>query len=112
MAISTRLVVFHVIFWSVHIGLWVYGYFKQKNDPELFFLNQIGQSVFTSRGAGLVLALDCAALLLGVCRNIIRVLRQSWLNKYIPFEENLYFHRWTAYSMLFFALLHTNGILN
>ena len=65
--------------------------------------------MYTSRGAGLVLALDCAALLLGVCRNVVRVLRQSFLNRWIPFEENLYFHRWTAYSMMLFALIHTNA---
>jgi NADPH oxidase len=57
----------------------------------------------------LVLGVDASLLLLGVCRNIVRVLRQSWLNKYIPFEENLYFHRWVAYSMMLFALIHTNA---
>ncbi|KAJ3356579.1 hypothetical protein HDU91_005523 [Kappamyces sp. JEL0680] len=48
-------------------------------------------------------------LLFGVCRNTITFLRQSWLNRIIPFEENLYFHRWTAYSMVLFALIHTNA---
>lgn len=62
-----------------------------------------------SRGAGLVLAVDCSLLLFGVCRNTMTFLRQSWLNKYIPFEENIYFHKWVAYSMVFFALIHTNA---
>ena len=66
-----KLVAFHSIFWAAHLALFIFGYFKQRDDPELEFLNQIGQSVYISRGAGLVLALDCALILLGVCRNVI-----------------------------------------
>jgi NADPH oxidase len=72
-------------------------------------LNTVGNSVLASRGAGFILSINCSLLLLGVCRNIIRILRQSWLNRIIPFEENLYFHRWVAYAMLIFALVHTNA---
>ncbi|CAG8491507.1 17837_t:CDS:2, partial [Racocetra fulgida] len=71
-------------------------------------LNVIGLSVWTSRGAGLCLAYDGALILLPVCRNIIRYLRAlSFLNRLIPFDENLWFHRQTAYSMLFWTLVHT-----
>ncbi|CAJ0642389.1 4720_t:CDS:1, partial [Entrophospora sp. SA101] len=53
------------IFWfSSHIGLFFYGFYKQKNDPELAHLNAIGFSVWTSRGAGLCLAYDGALILL------------------------------------------------
>ncbi|KAJ8324134.1 hypothetical protein BDV3_001992 [Batrachochytrium dendrobatidis] len=107
--ITARLVAFHVLFWGFHIALFVYGFFKQKNDPELQVLNSIGPSVTISRGAGLVLGVDCAALLIPVCRNIVRFFRSSFLNKYIPIDSNLYFHKWLAYSMLFFSLLHTNA---
>jgi NADPH oxidase len=107
--ITARRIIFHLIFWGAHFAVFTYGWFKQKNDFELRILNTIGNSVLASRGAGLVLGIDCSLLLLGVCRNIVRVLRSSWLNRYIPFEENLYFHRWTAYSMLLFALIHTNA---
>ncbi len=107
--ISKRLVVFHVLFWGAHIGLFIYGWFKQKNDVELRLLNTVGNSVLASRAAGLVMSVDCSMLLFGVCRNTITLLRKSWLNKFIPFEQNLYFHRWTAYSMLLTALIHTNA---
>ncbi|XJO77408.1 hypothetical protein BDV3_001992 [Batrachochytrium dendrobatidis] len=78
--ITARLVAFHVLFWGFHIALFVYGFFKQKNDPELQVLNSIGPSVTISRGAGLVLGVDCAALLIPVCRNIVRFFRSSFLN--------------------------------
>ncbi|CAH1756817.1 12553_t:CDS:1 [Entrophospora sp. SA101] len=97
------------IFWfSSHIGLFFYGFYKQKNDPELAHLNAIGFSVWTSRGAGLCLAYDGALILLPVCRNIIKYLRLTPLLKWIiPFDENLWFHRQCAYSMLFWTLVHT-----
>ncbi|KAJ1341417.1 hypothetical protein BSLG_003995 [Batrachochytrium salamandrivorans] len=107
--ITARLVTFHVLFWGVHFALFAYGFMKQKNDPELAVLNSIGPSVTISRGAGLVLGVDCAALLIPVCRNIVRFFRSSFLNRYVPIDENLYFHKWLAYSMLFFTLIHANA---
>jgi len=99
---------FFWIFWfGSHIFLFVYGFIKQKDDPELAHLTKIGLSVTVSRGAGLCLAYDGALILLPVCRNIIKYLRLTFLNKLIPFDENLWFHRQCAYSMLLWTLVHT-----
>ncbi|KAI8917319.1 NADPH oxidase [Entophlyctis helioformis] len=106
---NRRLVTFHLVFWGIHALIFAYGFMKQKLDPELAVLNSIGYSVYTSRGAGLVLGVDCAALLLPVCRNVVRAVRSSFINRYVPIDENLYFHKWLAYSMLFFSLVHTNA---
>jgi len=96
------------IFWfGSHIGLFIYGFLKQKDDDSLATLNSIGLSVWTSRGAGLCLAYDCSLILLPVCRNIIKYLRLTFLNRIIPFDENIWFHRQVAYSLLFFTLIHT-----
>ncbi|CAG8473681.1 19469_t:CDS:2 [Dentiscutata erythropus] len=96
------------IFWfGSHIFLFILGYLKQKDDPSLDNLNVLGLSVWTSRGAGLCLAYDGSLILLPVLRNIIKYLRAlSFLNKLIPFDENLWFHRQTAYAMLFWTLVH------
>ncbi|RHZ81808.1 hypothetical protein Glove_117g576 [Diversispora epigaea] len=97
------------IFWfGSHIGLFIYGFLKQKTDHELDNLNVIGLSVWSSRGAGLCLAYDGALILLPVCRNLIKQFRSfRFLNNIIPFDENLWFHRQTAYAMLIFTLIHT-----
>ncbi|CAG8683546.1 26714_t:CDS:2 [Dentiscutata erythropus] len=97
------------IFWlGTHIFLFFFGFFKQKDDRSLDNLNVIGFSLWTSRGAGLCLAYDGALILLPVLRNIIKDLRDiSFLNNFIPFDENLWFHRQTAYAMLFWTLVHT-----
>src|SRR6185369_3262655 len=94
---------FFWIFWiGSHIGLFFYGFFKQKDDIELAHLNKIGFSILVSCGAGLCLAYDGALILLPICRNIIKYLRLTpFLNKIIPFDENVWFHRQCAYAMLF-----------
>ncbi|KAI9193461.1 ferric reductase NAD binding domain-containing protein [Polychytrium aggregatum] len=108
--ITPRRVIFYVLWTAIHVGLFVFGYIKQKDDPELFVLDSLGASVFTSRGAGLVLAFDCALLLLPMCRNLIRYVRDfKPLNFIIPFDYNVYLHKCTAYAMLFFTLIHTNA---
>ena len=56
-----------------------------------------------------MLGIDSALLLLAVCRNLVTFFRKSSLNKVFNFQENLYLHRWTAYAMLFFTLLHVNA---
>ncbi|KAJ1535831.1 hypothetical protein HK096_001578 [Nowakowskiella sp. JEL0078] len=107
--ITPKRLVFYAFWLLSHGALFIYGFFKQKNDPGLTLLNSIGWSVYTSRGAGLVLAYDCTLLLLPVCRNMIRILRATPLNKIIPFDENLYLHKCSAYAMLFFTWVHVNA---
>lgn len=64
--------------------------------------------MWTSRGAGLVLAYDGGLILLPMLRNIIRVIRPklAWA---FPADENIWFHRQVAYSMAFWAMLHTTA---
>lgn len=81
----------------------------QRDNPLLSTLNSIGYSVYTSRGAGVVLAFDCSILLLPVCRNLLRSVRSTALKKVIPFDQSTYFHKCSAYAMLFFTLVHVNA---
>ncbi|KAF3175346.1 hypothetical protein TWF106_001937 [Orbilia oligospora] len=60
-----------------------------------------------ARSAALVLHVDVALVLLPVCRNCISLLRRTPLNTIIPFDKNITFHMLTAWSIVFFSLLHT-----
>ena len=80
---------------------------KQANDPRLAGLNTLTFSVWISRGAGLVLTVDGMLILLPVCRTLVRFVRPKI--KFLPLDENLWFHRQLAYSMLLFAIIHTAG---
>lgn len=82
--------------------------FHQETNTKLAALNGLKFSVWTSRGAGLVLAYDGGLILLPMLRNIIRVIRPklAWL---FPADENIWFHRQVAYSMAFWAMVHTTA---
>ncbi|KAL1898512.1 hypothetical protein Sste5346_003416 [Sporothrix stenoceras] len=98
---------FHVLFWGVHWGLFAFGWYKQASDPRLAGLNTLKFSVWISRGAGLVLSFDGMLILLPVCRTLVRIVRPKL--RFLPLDENLWFHRQLAYSLLFFATVHTAG---
>ena len=80
----------------------------QETNQKLAALNALTWSVWTSRGAGLVLAFDGGLILVPMLRNIIRVVRPrlTWL---FPADENIWFHRQVAYSMAFWAMVHTTA---
>ena len=46
-------------------------------------------------------------ILLPVCRTIMRWIRPKI--RFIPFDENVWFHRQVAYAMVFFTILHTTA---
>ena len=82
--------------------------FFQQSNTRLAALNSLKFSVWTSRGAGLVLAYDGGLILLPMLRNCLRVLRPV-LNGVIPVDESIWFHRQVAYSMAFWAAVHTTA---
>lgn len=100
--VGTRrcVVVYHLLFPKTHK--------KQMTNARLAGLNTLKWSVWTSRGAGLVLAFDGGLILIPMLRNILRFVRPklSWL---FPADENIWFHRQVAYSMAFWAMVHTTA---
>lgn len=80
----------------------------QATNARLAALNKLQYSVWISRGAGLTLAFDAGLLLVPVLRNIIRIVRPklTWM---FPADENIWFHRQVAYSMAFWAMVHTTA---
>jgi NADPH oxidase len=119
--LTGRKLIWHILWQGLHWGLFVYGWyvlflkfetnsvnrFSQKENQRLALLNTLKYSVWTSRGAGLVLVVDGFLIMLAVCRNLIRFLRPKI--RFLPLDENLWFHRQTAYMLLLFAILHTTA---
>ncbi|VBB71569.1 PaNox1 NADPH oxidase catalytic subunit encoded by the PaNox1 gene [Podospora comata] len=100
-------ILFHILFWTFHWGIFAYGWWKQAADARLAGLNTLQYSVWLSRGAGLVLSVDGMLILLPVCRTIMRFIRPKI--KFIPLDENIWMHRQLAYSMLLFTIIHTSA---
>ncbi|KAI1771165.1 putative FAD binding protein [Hypoxylon cercidicola] len=99
--------IFHFLFWGMHWFFFGYGWWKQAMDPKLAGLNSLKFSVWFSRGAGLVLAIDGTLILLPVCRTVVRWIRPKI--RWLPLDENLWFHRQVAYAMLMFTVIHVAG---
>ncbi|TRM60226.1 ferric reductase NAD binding domain-containing protein [Schizophyllum amplum] len=105
---APRRLAFNVIFYGLHFFFFAYGWYSQATNQRLAALNGLTWSVWVSRGAGLVLAFDGGLILLPMLRNVIRVVRPkiTWL---FPADENIWFHRQVAYSMAFWAVVHTTA---
>ncbi|KIJ68528.1 hypothetical protein HYDPIDRAFT_146747 [Hydnomerulius pinastri MD-312] len=106
--LNPRRLIFNVIFYGIQVALFALGWYLQETDQKLAALNALTWSVWTSRGAGLTLAFDAGLLLVPMLRNVIRVVRPklAWL---FPADENIWFHRQVAYSMAFWAVVHTTA---
>lgn len=106
--LTPRRLAFNVVWYGVQFFLFGYGWHTQQANQRLAALNGLKYSVWTSRGAGLVLAFDGGMILIPMLRNVIRVVRPklAWL---FPADENIWFHRQVAYSMAFWAMVHTTA---
>ncbi|KAI4287696.1 MAG: hypothetical protein L6R35_003047 [Caloplaca aegaea] len=100
-------ILFNVWFHGLHIGLFVYGWWKQAADERLAGLNTLTFSVWLSRGAGLVLSVDGAIIVLPMCKNILRWMRPKL--RWLPLDESQWFHRQVAYSLLFWTIIHVSA---
>ncbi|KAJ5597317.1 hypothetical protein N7537_007401 [Penicillium hordei] len=98
-------VLFHLFFWGSHIGIFAVGWYLQASNPKLAPLNALSYSVWISRGAGLVLSVDCTLILFPMCRNILRWMRPQI--RWLPLDESAWFHRQIAYAILVFTAIHT-----
>jgi len=103
-----RRLAFNILFYGTHLALFAYGWYSQASNMRLAALNSLKYSVWISRGAGVALALDGGLILVPMLRNIIRIIRPNlaWL---FPVDENIWFHRQVAYSMAFWAMVHTTA---
>ncbi|GAA5979740.1 hypothetical protein JCM11641_004072 [Rhodosporidiobolus odoratus] len=106
--LTGRRLLWNIFFYVGHILVGAYGWWKQESDQRLAGLNTLKYSVWSSRAAGLCLGVDGLFIVLPVLRNIIRALRPAltWL---VPLDENLWFHRQFAYSILFWTIVHTTA---
>lgn len=119
-----RRLVFNVVFYGVQVALFALGWYlqvrahltlifffsscPQATNTRLAALNKLQYSVWISRGAGLTLAFDAGLLLVPMLRNVLRVVRPklTWI---FPADQNVWFHRQVAYSMVFWAMVHTTA---
>lgn len=86
--------------------LWKYYQYKQRAAFEV-----MGYCVLTAKGAAETLKFNMAIILLPVCRNTITWLRSTKLCYFIPFDDNINFHKTIAAAIVIGIILHAGNHL-
>lgn len=99
-----------VIWCLLQLSIFILGFFLQKQNEGLALLNQLKFSVYTSRGAGLCLAITPAMMLFPMCRHTVTLLRDNipYTKKILP-DFSIAFHKLCAYTILFWTMFHVVG---
>ncbi|KAJ2364657.1 hypothetical protein H4S01_003664 [Coemansia sp. RSA 2610] len=69
----------------------------------------LGGSFMSARAAALALHVNTALVLLPICRTVISWIRATPLNRIIPFDHALLFHKVIGYSIMLFTLIHAGS---
>nr|Q8CIY2.1 RecName: Full=Dual oxidase 1; Flags: Precursor [Rattus norvegicus]AAN33120.1 dual oxidase 1 [Rattus norvegicus] len=65
--------------------------------------------IILSRGTAASISFMFSYILLTMCRNLITFLRETFLNRYIPFDAAVDFHRFIASTAIILTVLHSAG---
>jgi dual oxidase len=67
--------------------------------------------IILSRGTAASVSFMFSYILLTMCRNLITFLRETFLNRYVPFDAAVDFHRWIAMAAVVLASMWQLGML-
>ncbi|XP_061855522.1 dual oxidase 2 isoform X2 [Colius striatus] len=105
-----RHIVCVVLFCAITTGVFMErAYYYAFASPSTGIAQTTFVGLIISRGSAACISFLYSYILLTMCRNLITVLRETFLNHYIPFDAAVDFHRWVAMAALIFSVLHTAG---
>ncbi|KAM4748977.1 dual oxidase 1-like [Rhinophrynus dorsalis] len=107
-----RHIVCLVIFYGISLGLFAErAYYYGFGTPSSGISDTTFIGIIMSRGSAASISFMFSYILLTMCRNLITFLRETFLNRYIPFDAAVDFHRLIAVTALVLAIVHTLGHL-
>ncbi|XP_040824848.1 dual oxidase 1 [Ochotona curzoniae] len=98
------------VFYAIAGGLFLeraYHYSFAAHDVGITDTTRVG--IILSRGTAASISFMFSYILLTMCRNLITFLRETFLNRYVPFDAAVDFHRWIASTALLLTVLHSAG---
>uniref|UniRef100_A0A8C8SKZ3 NAD(P)H oxidase (H2O2-forming) n=1 Tax=Pelusios castaneus TaxID=367368 RepID=A0A8C8SKZ3_9SAUR len=99
-----------VLFSAITAGVFAErAYYYAFASPATGIAETTFVGIVISRGAAASISFMYSYILLTMCRNLITFLRETFLNRYIPFDAAVDFHRWVAMGAVIFSILHTGG---
>uniref|UniRef100_A0A7N4PVT1 NAD(P)H oxidase (H2O2-forming) n=1 Tax=Sarcophilus harrisii TaxID=9305 RepID=A0A7N4PVT1_SARHA len=98
------------IFSAICLGLFAErAYYYAFDLPSSGISQTTLVGLILSRGTASSISFMFSYILLTMCRNLITFLRETFLNRYVPFDAAVDFHRWIAMAAVILAILHSAG---
>ncbi|TYK16614.1 respiratory burst oxidase-like protein A-like [Cucumis melo var. makuwa] len=92
----------------IMVGLFIWKFFQYRNKNAFKIM---GYCLTTAKGAAETLKFNMALILLPVCRNTITWLRTTKIGYYVPFDDNINFHKVIAVAIIVGIILHAGNHL-
>ncbi|XP_055989837.1 dual oxidase 2 [Sorex fumeus] len=105
-----RHIVCVAVFSAICAGLFVErAYYYAFASPPSGIAEVTFVGIILSRGTAASISFMFSYILLTMCRNLITFLRETFLNRYVPFDAAVDFHRWVAMAAVILSILHSVG---
>ncbi|XP_006831758.1 PREDICTED: dual oxidase 1 [Chrysochloris asiatica] len=98
------------VFYAIAGGLFLeraYYYAFAAHHKGITDTTRVG--IILSRGTAASISFMFSYILLTMCRNLITFLRETFLNRYVPFDAAVDFHRLIASTAIILTVLHSAG---
>uniref|UniRef100_A0A8I3WAZ7 NAD(P)H oxidase (H2O2-forming) n=1 Tax=Callithrix jacchus TaxID=9483 RepID=A0A8I3WAZ7_CALJA len=98
------------VFYTIAGGLFLeraYYYAFAAHHMGITDTTRVG--IILSRGTAASISFMFSYILLTMCRNLITFLRETFLNRYVPFDAAVDFHRLIASTAIVLTVLHSVG---
>uniref|UniRef100_A0A4X1VH22 NAD(P)H oxidase (H2O2-forming) n=1 Tax=Sus scrofa TaxID=9823 RepID=A0A4X1VH22_PIG len=98
------------VFYTIAGGLFLeraYYYAFAAHHMGITDTTRVG--IILSRGTAASISFMFSYILLTMCRNLITFLRETFLNRYVPFDAAVDFHRLIASTAIILTVLHSAG---
>ncbi|KAF6130943.1 hypothetical protein HJG60_007881 [Phyllostomus discolor] len=98
------------VFYAIAAGLFLErAYYYTFTSPPSGITETTFAGIILSRGTAASISFMFSYILLTMCRNLITFLRETFLNRYVPFDAAVDFHRLIASTAIVLTVLHTAG---
>ncbi|XP_059558440.1 dual oxidase 1 isoform X2 [Myotis daubentonii] len=98
------------VFYTIAAGLFLErAYYYAFTSPPSGIAQTTFVGIILSRGTAASISFMFSYILLTMCRNLITFLRETFLNRYVPFDAAVDFHRLIASTAIVLTVLHSAG---
>nr|XP_025854155.1 dual oxidase 1 [Vulpes vulpes] len=98
------------VFYAITGGLFLErAYYYAFGAHHMGITDTTRVGIILSRGTAASISFMFSYILLTMCRNLITFLRETFLNRYVPFDAAVDFHRLIASTAIVLTVLHSAG---